>query len=301
MTLAQRPIRNDDHVMTHTLTVGYDGSPQATRAVILAADTAARDGAVLRLVSCFTSPGLVDPWYLAIPVDIEQIKAAAQRDVTSEVERLQSTHPGVLVDPQVVWGKPRTELIERAADSDLLVVGTTGAGAAESWLLGSVAQAVARSSPCPVVLVPDVPPVPPKGRVVVGIDGFAASERALEWAIGEADRRDAELVVLHAWQYEYAQEDTAAAGRDLLRVDAARVLERAVEHARDVARVDVRGELVECAPAEALLNAAVEADLVVVGTRGRGQLRSALFGSVARSLASRSCRPTVVIRDAPPA
>lgn len=283
--------------MTHTLTVGYDGSPPATRAVIWAADTAERDGAVLRIVSCFTSPGFVDPWYLAIPVDIEQIKAAAERDVASEIERLRSTHPSVQVEPQVVWGKPRSELVERAVDSDLLVIGTTGAGAAESWLLGSVAHAVARCSPCPVVLVPDLPPVAPKGRVVVGIDGSPAADRALDWAMGEADRRDAELVVVHAWQYEYMQEDTAPAGRDLLRVDAARTLDPALELARDVARVDVRGELIECAPAEALLNAAVEADLVVVGTRGRGGLRSALFGSVAQTVASRSCRPTVVVRE----
>jgi nucleotide-binding universal stress UspA family protein len=283
--------------MTHTLTVGYDGSPQATRAVIWAADTAARDGATLRLVSCFTSPGFIDPWFLAIPVDIDQIKAAAERDVASEVERLQSTHPGVRVEPEVVWGKPRSELVERAAGSELLVVGTTGAGAAESWLLGSVAHAVARSSPCPVVLVPDVPPIAPKGRVVVGIDGSAAADRALEWAVGEADRRDAELVVVHAWQYEYMQEDTAQAGRDLLQVDAARTLDRAVEVARGSARGSVRGELVECAAAEALLNAAVDADLVVVGTRGRGGLRSALFGSVAQAVASRSSRPTVVVRE----
>jgi nucleotide-binding universal stress UspA family protein len=253
---------------------------------------------VLRLVSCFTSPGFIDPWYLAVPVDMEQIRAAVERDVASEVERLQSTHPDVKVDPQVVWGKPRAELVERAADSDLLVIGTTGAGAAESWLLGSVAHAVARSSPCPVVLVPDVPPVAAKGRVVVGIDDSPAAERALDWAIGEADRRDAELVVIHAWQYEYVQEDTAPAGRDLLHVDAARLLDRALEHARDVARVEVRGELIENAPAEALLNAAVDADLVVVGTRGRGGLRSALFGSVAQTVASRSCRPTVVVREA---
>jgi nucleotide-binding universal stress UspA family protein len=283
--------------MTHTLTVGYDGSPQATRAVIWAADTAARDGAVVRLVSCFTSPGFIDPWFLAIPVDIDQIKAAAERDVESEVERLHATHPGVHVEPEVVWGKPRAELVERAAGSDLLVVGTTGAGAAESWLLGSVAHAVARSSPCPVVLVPDVPPIAAKGRVVVGIDGSAASERALDWAVAEADRRDAELVIVHAWRYEYLQEDTAPAGRDLLRVDAARTLDRAVERARGLARGDVRGELIECAAAEALLNAAVDADLVVVGTRGRGGLRSALFGSVAQAVASRSSRPTVVVRE----
>jgi nucleotide-binding universal stress UspA family protein len=287
--------------MTHTISVGYDGSPQSSRAVIWAADTAARDGAMLRLISCFSPPALIDPWYLAIPVDIEQIRAAAARDVASEVERLHNSHPALCVDSQVVCGKPRVELVERAADSDLLIVGTTGVGAAESLLLGSVAQAVARSGPCPVVLVPDVAPIPAKGRVIVGIDGSPASERALEWAMCEADRRDADLVVLHAWQYEYAQEETAAGGRDLLRVDAACFLERAVEPVRERTRIDVRGELVEGAPAEALLNAAEEAELVVVGTRGRGKLRSALFGSVARSLASGSCRPTVVVRDVPPA
>lgn len=284
--------------MTQTFIAGCDGSPQSTRAVQWAAEAAARDGAELHVVACYTAPGVVDPWYIGIPIDMQQIAAAATETVTGVVDELRSRHPGLHVEAHAVWENPRVELLRRAADGDLVVIGTTGAGATESLLLGSVAHAVARHSPCPVVLVPADEPVAPVGRVVVGVDGSEAADRAVDWAVDEADRRDAELVVLHVWQYEYARESTAGEARDLLRVDAARELDRAVERARDRARGPVRGELVEGKPADVLVQEAADADLVVVGTRGRGALRAAIFGSVAQRVAAASPRPTVVVRAA---
>ncbi len=282
--------------MTHTLTVGFDGSPQSTRAVMWAAGIAVRDDALLRVVACYTAPGVVDPWYIGIPIDMQQIGAAAEQSVGTAIDLVRAEHPTLRVETDVVWESARAELVRRAADSDLLVVGTTGTGAAESLLLGSVAHAVARTSPCPVVLVPGAPPAEPVGRVVVGVDGSPASEHALTWAVDEADRRDAEIVLVHAWQYEYAQEGVENTAHGLLRVDAARVLDRAVELARDRARGPVHRELVEGPAARALIDAAGTADLVVVGSRGRGALRAAIFGSVAHAVAAASPRPTVVVR-----
>nr|WP_205528367.1 universal stress protein [Desertimonas flava] len=88
-------------------------------------------------------------------------------------------------------------------------------------------------------------------------------------------------------------------GHDLTRVDAALVLDRALERCRDRGRGAVRGELVEGPPARSLLEHADHADLVVVGSRGRGGFRSLLFGSVAHRVAEHAACPVVVVRAKP--
>ena len=89
-----------------------------------------------------------------------------------------------------------------AADADLLIVVSSGTGALESFLLGSVVAGVLHKSPCPVVVVP-VKVRDAVGRIAVGFDGSEASSRALRWAAAEVERRDAELIVIHAWHYPY--------------------------------------------------------------------------------------------------
>ena len=134
-------------------------------------------------------------------------------------------------------------------------------------------------------------------RIVVGIDDSQGSNAALEWAIDEADLHRAELTVVHAWSYPYGLDSPAATVRDVMRVDAACALDRAVERAnsRGGARVDSR--LIEGNAAESILEAAEGADLIVVGSRGRGGLRSLLLGSVSSAVIHHTHCPTVVVRD----
>ncbi len=112
----------------------------------------------------------------------------------------------------------------------------------------------------------------------------------------EADSRDATLVVVHVWSYPYVTEYASARGRDLVRVDAALVLEDAVRQARERCRVDVEEILVEGVARDELVACSEQADLVVVGTRGHGAVRAALLGSVANSVAVHAAAPVVVIR-----
>lgn len=280
-------------------TVGYDGSAQSQRAVMWAAGRAALTGARVEVVGCYTVPLVISPWMPTIPVDERTIEEATAADVRVSVEIAREQYPDVEFLERVVHGAPRTALVEAAADSSLLVVGSTGAGATEAWLLGSVAQAVVRSSPCPVVVVREVDAdlaARPRGRIVVGVDGSATSSRALTWAVDEADRRDAELVIVHAWDYPYGKELSAQAVHDLIKVDAALVLEEAVRYARERGRSPVRGELVHGVPSQALLEHAADADLVVVGSRGRGGFRAMLFGSVALAVTEHATCPIVVVR-----
>lgn len=127
-------------------------------------------------------------------------------------------------------------------------------------------------------------------RVVVGVDGSEESRRAMTWALAEARRRGAELLVVHVWEYASGCygviTDTEMAVRD----DLARWVRDL-----DTAGVEVRTLLVEGRPARELTKAAEGADLLVVGSRGRGGMRSALLGSVSTGCIHHATCPVVVV------
>jgi nucleotide-binding universal stress UspA family protein len=140
------------------------------------------------------------------------------------------------------------------------------------------------------------------GKIVVGVDGSAASTAALRWALDEARLRDAQLVVVHA--YAFPLVSTTSQALHLLETDFApyrdageRLLEQAVADAVGSTRdVDVVRRVVEAPPAPALLDAAEGADLLVVGSRGRGGFVGLLLGSVSEQCAHHSPCPVVIVR-----
>jgi nucleotide-binding universal stress UspA family protein len=147
------------------------------------------------------------------------------------------------------------------------------------------------------------------GTVVVGVDGSEASLAALRFALDEARARGAALVALHAWQLPLTEAPgpfllelpelagpTVAEVADRLEEAAAHVLDRALEEvAGPSPGVPIERRVVERAPAPALLAAAADADLLVVGTRGHGGFAGLRLGSVAAHCASHSPCPVVVV------
>jgi nucleotide-binding universal stress UspA family protein len=143
------------------------------------------------------------------------------------------------------------------------------------------------------------------GRVVVGVDGSELSVAALRWAADEARLRGATLVAVHAWTFvppaavgEPGVIPTAAVtlmdDLDMQRTGASALLDQALA---DVpADVTVERLAGEGSPAEVLVSASEGADLVVVGSRGRGGLKSALLGSVSQHVASHAACPVVIVR-----
>lgn len=136
---------------------------------------------------------------------------------------------------------------------------------------------------------------------VTGLDDSSHAARALRWALEEAGRHGARLVVLHAWDWPYGGELGALAA-ELLRTkefrDAApRVLAAMVQAARgpEWPDVEVEERVVEGSPAGALLDAAEGADLLVVGSRGRGGFAGLLLGSVSQQCAEHATCPVVIV------
>jgi nucleotide-binding universal stress UspA family protein len=201
---------------------------------------------------------------------------------------------------ELVAGDPVDVLAEMGRHADLLVVGSKGHGAVTSLFLGSVSSALLHRRVCPTVVIP--PNADRHGdchRIVVGIDGSEGAERALRWATREAQRRKCELAVVHAWHVPvlvaspYAPtmsvpaSDCEQAGRETLD-QALRLLEPDVD-------VAIIPRLVEGVADLELRAAGTEADLIVVGGRGRAGLAAALLGSTSRSCVHHAPCPVAVI------
>jgi nucleotide-binding universal stress UspA family protein len=137
-------------------------------------------------------------------------------------------------------------------------------------------------------------------RIVCGIDGSEAAHLALDWAAEEARRRDAVLRVVHAWfepivggdPFVGAMVVSSAAFED----DARRVLSEAVARVHDIdPELTVEGALVHAPSATALIEEAEKADLLVVGSRGRGGFAGLLLGSVSQQVVHHAPCPVVVV------
>jgi len=137
--------------------------------------------------------------------------------------------------------------------------------------------------------------------IVVGIDGSDGSKRALVWAAGEARLRGARLMLVRAWLppaglYGYGWTIIDAEAIAGLRSLADKQLEdMCVECSAELDGLDVHRRVVEDIPAQALLETAQGADLLVVGTRGHGGFAGLLLGSVSQQCAHHSPCPIVIV------
>ncbi|MCZ2839154.1 universal stress protein [Modestobacter sp. VKM Ac-2985] len=188
---------------THSPSVvaGVDGSEPAAAAARAAALEADRRRLPLRLVRAFHWPAGDLP---GLP-DAHQACAAARRSANADLERLRrglvSHLPEWAISVELLDGRPETALCRTTQPGDLLVVGASGLTWGAGDVLGSVAEAVAATASCPVLVhrSPD-----PLGRrragVVVGVDGAAGTREVLDAAATEAQLRGEPLHVVHAWR-----------------------------------------------------------------------------------------------------
>ena len=135
--------------------------------------------------------------------------------------------------------------------------------------------------------------------IVVGVDGSHGSNRALQWAADEAAVRGAELIVVHAWQFPpaaYVPYTPASSMTNGMMAEASEKLIAEAEASIEMPRgLRVRHVVVEGPAAPALLGQAADADLLVVGTRGRGGFAGLLLGSVSQQCAHHATCPVVII------
>ncbi|RKN38393.1 universal stress protein [Micromonospora endolithica] len=282
--------------------VGYDGSPDAARALDWALDEAGRSGRPVRLAYVFewlTVAGWIGPGVAPGVWPDEQARQQVETLVHKAAADAAAAHPDRTVTGEVYDGPPALVLQERSADAGLLVLGTRGHGGFGELLAGSTAVTVTAHAHCPVVVVRDGTTDQARtGHVAVGVDGSECSLLALGFAYEQAAARGVPLHVVRAWQ-----PPSGRWGPPDVDVDSAAAAERAdVEESLGRWRasfpdVPVTVEVAAGSASSLLVEASRNAALVVVGTRGRGGLRGMVLGSVSQQLLHHAHCPVAVVRE----
>lgn len=140
----------------------------------------------------------------------------------------------------------------------------------------------------------------PQPRIVVGVDGSPGGDKALRWAVAEAELRGAMLhIVVGAW-YPSMWSIYGPIPAVELSDSATPILSRAVDDARaQWPEVLIRQDIVVEPPAKALIDASEKASVLVVGSRGRGGFAGLLLGSVSQQCIVHAACPVVVVPSGP--
>jgi nucleotide-binding universal stress UspA family protein len=289
--------------MAGLITVGVDGSPNGREALRFSLSEARLRGARLRVVHSWSIPPLTATGVGMIPAYgllRDELGAAAEETLDGELERVDARGENVEIERRIAKGDAARAILDGAADAELLVVGSRGHGGVTGALLGSVSRACLHHAPCPVAVV-HVAHHAERSRIVVGADGSPGAMAALEWAFEEARLRGAAVHVVSAYEEPWGAAAGGHAGPELiveLRAALADDAERRLDEVRASAPddIEITGEAVFGPPGQALVEAAADADLLVVGSRGRGGFKSLLLGSVSQHCATHAGGVVVVVR-----
>lgn len=283
--------------------VGIDDAGYAGNAVDWAAAEAAARGCPLHVVHAFHPPISVDPYGVISPMDgLFTARAAAESCLREAVSRAGSVASDVEVSALLLLGPPAYALLHEVVAAQLLVLGSRGLCGLRGLLARSVSVQVAARAPCPVVVVRPRRGAGDPGwspsRVVVGVDATASCTPAVGFAFQAARQRGIPLFAVHAWTPDPPADLEGIAGPPALaEALARRTLERALDRWRsEFTDVPVHTALVRGDPEHALVTQSRGAALLVVGTRGRGQVLGTVFGSVSQAVLHHGCCPLAIIR-----
>lgn len=287
---------------------GYDGSAESVAAVRWAAASAKRLGLPLQVVHVWGLAGQLDTPPLRAAS--AYVRAGAQEVADEGAQVARDAEPDVDVTGVLDDGSPARALVDRAAGAFLIVLGRQGASRLSSVFLGSVALGTVQHAPCPVAVVPRTAlDREPTGLAVVGVDGSRHSLGAVDATGRYATGAGARVRVVSCWQPPAQHGRSMAAWlREQPQVQPDDVARQAAEHARDVAvarladrypDLQVEGVVEQGAPTKVLAQHAAGADVLVVGTRGRGGLAGLVLGSVSHWLVAHAACPVLVSRDVP--
>ncbi|MEL6890192.1 MAG: universal stress protein [Actinomycetota bacterium] len=282
--------------MNGVWTVGIDGSPESIAALRWTASLARDTGARVEPLLAWEVP--LPIWATSGRRSIEFDHAGLGAEAAVVADRCVNECADlidVIDEPVVVEGHPSRVLLEWSESGRRIVVGRRGVGALRHRLLGSTSNYLATHAVGPVIVVPERadPPADHVRRILVGVDGSDHSVAALEWAMhaapSEAVIEAVCAVDVVPWLspelvYErHRDEVDAATGRVTAAVDR-------VDPGETVVRsIALHG------PQQALSERFSDADLVVVGPRGRGAIARTVLGSITMWLLNESPCPVAVV------
>jgi nucleotide-binding universal stress UspA family protein len=289
------------------IVVGVDGSPQADTAVRWAASRARHTGARLRLLHAHVVPVPAPAMPLAAaatysvnPQDYAAEAGEAVLAAAATVAHDRANGVDVITDLRVGGAAP--VLIDASAEADLIVVGSRGLGGFTGLLLGSVSTQVSGHAHCPAVVVRGQATA--AGPVVVGVDGSEPAAAALAFAFAEARRLGTGVIAVHAWSLPLPTGPADAVAVALASDDDRARYQQAARQVLTGALADCRQQypdvpvderLAEARAAGALLEAAAEPAMIVVGSRGHGGFTGLLLGSTSHAVLHHATCPVAVV------
>jgi nucleotide-binding universal stress UspA family protein len=274
---------------TYGIVAGYDGSPGAAQALRWAAREAWARGTTLTVCLAWT------PDHMELPTEsalCDLAKQHGQEVLTRGLPYAESALGPGLVHPDLAAGSAAQVLCERSRAAELLVVGSRGHSELPGLRLGSVAWEVAGHASGRVVVVRGAwrPANRVPGPIVLGADGSPAGLAATVFAFEEAALRDVPLVTMCA----LTDAPGRLGGSHQVEEDFDQIVAVA---AKDYPDVSVVRQVLAGTPRAALLSAAADAQLLVVGARGRGGFGEMSLGSIAQAMLLYAPGPVAVVRE----
>ncbi len=281
--------------------VCVDGSAAADAAVAWGAREAIMRQLPITLMHAV--PPVVVGWPVGqLYADMPEWQQENGQHVIDQARKTLSASLGESEPPEIrtemVYSSVVPVLIDASKDAWMIVAGSQGLGAMGRLLLGSVTTGLVHYAHCPVAVIHSDENAAPDSSapVLLGIDGSPASEAATALAFDEASRRGVELVALHVWSdvgvfpvLGMDWRDRETEGQEIL-------AERLAGWQEQYPDVRIERLLFCDKPSRWLLKESERAQLVVVGSRGRGGFPGMLLGSVSSAVAQSARVPVIVVR-----
>jgi nucleotide-binding universal stress UspA family protein len=288
----------------HGVVVGVDGSPSSRMAVRWAARDAKMRNIPLTLVhvdaiSAVASSALAWPAG-PLPEEVLQAQEDEARKMIADAIKVVEDGDRPAINSELFFGGCVPTLVDLSKGAQMVVVGCRGRSALRGGLLGSVSTGLIHHAHCPVAVIHDEVPSSlqsAKLPVLVGIDGSRASELATAIAFDEASWRRVDLVALHVWS---DADMSTVFGMEWSALQSAAeepLAERLAGWQERYPDVTVHRLVEFDHPARHLLDRSGRAQLVVVGSHGRGGFAGMLLGSVSTAVAQAARVPVIVARE----
>lgn len=293
----------DPHrLVSAAVVVGVDGTPAAHSAIRWGATVAARRGRRLILAYGMNSTP-AKTWLAAyqpmVDEAVQVLRTHGEQALATGVQVVHEAVPNLAPDTLLSEHSGPKMLIELSKSAHMVVLGSRRGGAIAN--LGSTVLAVAAHGHGTIVSVREDTEDITEGPVVVGVDGSPVSDTAVAAAFAEAAERETDLVAVHTWS-DLTFTEFASTGfieipaEDLQAAEQAVLAERLAGWQQRYPEVTVRREVYPSTPGLHLREWSERAQLVVVGSRGRGGFRGLLLGSTSQALIQRAACPVMVTR-----